>query len=218
MQNSFRSSSFSHAPSCFQTPTVYHMTGHTYDQSNLSHSCLFLGIGCHTTLTLTQPFSSPTLSHTFSWELPVIQIWLYSDHSHPLPMWSDNLGRSHKQAILLKKQTWNFYGTPMDICHVCWILFLFELIGVPSGIAILTSLLLPLSGMFCVLDHRWVGENVQLVFEGISNEWICICNRAVPSAVFSQPPIGQVGLSEEQVMWIFHHLQQWILILLLNII
>lgn len=25
-------------------------------------------------------------------------------------------------------------------------------------------------------------------------------NRAVPSAVFSQPPIGQVGLTEEQVM------------------
>lgn len=24
-------------------------------------------------------------------------------------------------------------------------------------------------------------------------------NRAVPSAVFSQPPIGQVGLTEEQV-------------------
>lgn len=27
-----------------------------------------------------------------------------------------------------------------------------------------------------------------------------LVNRAVPSAVFSQPPIGQVGLTEEQVM------------------
>ncbi|KAK8588351.1 hypothetical protein V6N12_022798 [Hibiscus sabdariffa] len=32
--------------------------------------------------------------------------------------------------------------------------------------------------------------------------------RAVPSAVFSQPPIGQVGLTEEQVRNCFTYLQQ----------
>jgi len=31
------------------------------------------------------------------------------------------------------------------------------------------------------------------------NNWFIYRDSAVPSAVFSQPPIGQVGLSEEQV-------------------
>lgn len=33
--------------------------------------------------------------------------------------------------------------------------------------------------------------------------------RAIPSAVFSQPPIGQVGLSEEQVINIMSHYLQF---------
>lgn len=30
-----------------------------------------------------------------------------------------------------------------------------------------------------------------------------LLSRAIPSAVFSQPPIGQVGLTEEQVIFLF---------------
>lgn len=33
----------------------------------------------------------------------------------------------------------------------------------------------------------------------VPDHYIVLLLRAVPSAVFSQPPIGQVGLTEEQV-------------------
>lgn len=33
----------------------------------------------------------------------------------------------------------------------------------------------------------------------VSADYFLVLIRAVPSAVFSQPPIGQVGLTEEQV-------------------
>ena len=32
---------------------------------------------------------------------------------------------------------------------------------------------------------------------------LSLSRRAIPSAVFSQPPIGQVGLTEEQVIFLF---------------
>lgn len=41
---------------------------------------------------------------------------------------------------------------------------------------------------------------IKLYYLNHVSEWIIYCDRAVPSAVFSQPPIGQVGLSEEQVI------------------
>lgn len=42
-----------------------------------------------------------------------------------------------------------------------------------------------------------MGESVNPKFSLISG--LFVYDRAVPSAVFSQPPIGQVGLTEEQV-------------------